>query len=162
METTVAEEDLEHLDALDADTLLLFFPEEDGPLQGLAGLVDWRLTGRLSRYLMRGWFTGAVGEKLLMPTHGRLVPIRVLGVGVGPREKLDLDGVEAAAEIAGKALKEAKVRAVACALPGEPTPPGSIAKTAERLKRGLGRHFDGRVILLGESKALRDAAAKSA
>jgi hypothetical protein len=162
METTVVDADLEHLDGLDADTLLLFLPEEPGPLSGLAGLVDWRLTGGLSRYLMRGWFSGARGEKLLIPTHGRLPAGRVVGIGLGPRGELDLDGIEVAAEVAGKTLKAAKVKSVACGLPGEPDPPGALSDVASRLRAGLSRHFDGRVCLLGEAKALREAVARSA
>src|SRR6266446_3210351 len=42
------------------------------PLTGLAGLVDWRLSGRLSRLIRAGLVIGAAGEALLTPPGMRL------------------------------------------------------------------------------------------
>jgi hypothetical protein len=58
------------------------------PLRGAAGLLDWRLNGGLSACLREERFTGAAGEKLLMPT-ARLPWQAVLAVGVGPSAKFD-------------------------------------------------------------------------
>lgn len=157
MEVSVAQQDLERLDRLEADTLLLFFPEEEGPLGGLPGLVDWRLTGRLSRYLQRGWFTGGRGEKLLMPTHLRLPMVRILGFGIGPPSELDLEAVERIGELAGRTLKEARAKSVALALPGEPEAVEAIRDSFRVLRRGLSRQFDGPVVLLGDVKLLKEA-----
>ena len=38
------------------------------PLRGAAGLLDWRLNGRLSQLLREGRLLGAAGEKLLFFT----------------------------------------------------------------------------------------------
>jgi hypothetical protein len=38
------------------------------PLRGAAGLLDWRLNGRLSQLLREGRVEGATGEKLLFVT----------------------------------------------------------------------------------------------
>ncbi|HTA18129.1 MAG TPA: peptidase M17, partial [Polyangia bacterium] len=37
------------------------------PLRGAAGLLDWRLCGRLSTMLASGKVTGAEGEQTLFP-----------------------------------------------------------------------------------------------
>lgn len=71
------------LDALAVETLALFLSEERGPLRGVLGLLDWRLCGELAQALAGGGITGKQGERLLMPTRGRVGPTRVLVFGVG-------------------------------------------------------------------------------
>jgi len=71
------------LDGLAADGLALFIDQRERPLQGLAGLCDWRLCGQLSRVLETNFFQGVGGETLLMPTDGRLPVARLLAFGIG-------------------------------------------------------------------------------
>src|SRR5436190_1879228 len=49
------------------DLAVLPFFEDERPLQGLAGLVDWRIGGGLSALLRAGFCTGATGEAVLLP-----------------------------------------------------------------------------------------------
>ena len=63
---------MEALDQADAEALCLFVSEDERPLTGLAGLVDWRLSGRLSRMIRAGLVIGAAGEALLTPPGMRL------------------------------------------------------------------------------------------
>jgi hypothetical protein len=79
----VAELSLATLDALDVEALALLIDEER-PLQGLAGLVDWRLAGALTRTLLDGLYAAGPGEALLLPTAGRLPVARVVAVGLSP------------------------------------------------------------------------------
>ena len=58
---------LEALDPLPVDTVCLFVSEDERPLGGAAGFVDWRLCGQLSRLLVDGFFKGTRGESLLLP-----------------------------------------------------------------------------------------------
>ena len=57
---------------------------DERPPRGVAGLLDWRTCGRVSRWLLAGAFSGAPGEAMLFPPgHG--LPFRVallLGAGV--------------------------------------------------------------------------------
>ncbi len=156
VEITIVHQDLEHLDRLEADTLLLFLPDEEGPFAGFAGLVDWRLTGGLSRYLIKGWLRGEMGKSYLMPAAGRLPVQRLLGIGIGRPGQLDMRSVENLAELAGGKLAAARSTSVACALPGEPTSRDEVRSTFRVLRRGLSRHFDGRLVLIGDAKLLRE------
>jgi hypothetical protein len=74
---------LRSLDAFSADSLVLFIDLQERPLQGLAGLCDWRLCGQLSRIIETGFFEGKGGEALLMPIGHRLGIIRLLAFGIG-------------------------------------------------------------------------------
>ncbi|AKU91232.1 hypothetical protein [Vulgatibacter incomptus] len=74
---------LEGLDRLDAGDLVLFVGEGDRPLRGLAGFVDWRMCGELTRRVKEGFFAGAAGEALLTVPAGRLPVSRIFVFGAG-------------------------------------------------------------------------------
>lgn len=77
----VCETNLSSLDVAEADTLALFVGPER-PLQGLAGLADWRLAGTLTRILLAEHYCGRSGEQLLIPSQGRLRCPRIYCFGV--------------------------------------------------------------------------------
>lgn len=81
MRIDLRETSLHALDGAEGDALALFLGPER-PLQGLAGLADWRLAGALSRVLRQGHFEGRSGEQLLLPSQGRLGLPRVFCFGV--------------------------------------------------------------------------------
>ena len=80
---------LDTLDHLRADLLVLLPFEEDRPLQGVAGLCDWRLNGRLSRLVEQGWYRPCRGQTLLMDSAGKLPTSRILVLGMGKKAVLD-------------------------------------------------------------------------
>lgn len=110
---------LEALDPLPADTLCLFVPEDERPLTGAAGYVDWRLCGQLSRLLVDGFFKGARGESLLLPSNGRIGAPRVVVLGLGPGgEALQPGALRTVLSQAADVLNRARVDSVALELPG--------------------------------------------
>jgi hypothetical protein len=110
---------LDALDPLPVDTLCLFVPEDERPLTGAAGYVDWRLCGQLSRLLVDGFFKGARGESLLLPSNGRIGPGRVVVLGLGPGgEALHEAVLRSALSQAADVLNRARVDSVALELPG--------------------------------------------
>jgi hypothetical protein len=145
----VAELSLALLDALDVEALaVLVGPER--PLQGLAGLVDWRLCGALTRALQGGLYGGAPGEALLLPTGGRLPAQRVVALGlpspVRPAE------FAAAARGACEVLAKAGSGSFAASLPAvEGADPAEVA----RLWLLAGEAApQARQVLLGDARAL--------
>lgn len=54
------------------------------PLKAAAGLVDWRLNGRVSALVEQHKLVGASGECLIMPTEGRLKADALMFYGLGP------------------------------------------------------------------------------
>jgi hypothetical protein len=113
---------LEALDPLAVDTLCLFVAEDERPLAGAAGFADWRLCGQLSRLLADGFFRGARGESLLLPSGGRLGPARVVVLGLGPiAEASHPTAVRSALGNAADVLNRVRVDSVAIELPGRPS-----------------------------------------
>lgn len=71
-----------------ADTCVVPVPEDERPLRGDAGWIDWRLCGRISEQLRSGYVSGRLGEAALLPGGAPLLVSRVLLVGIGPRADL--------------------------------------------------------------------------
>lgn len=70
---------------------------DERPLQGLAGLMDWRRSGQLSSLLRSGFCTGRDGERVLMPGGAGLPVDRVVLMGLGPRAEFDASAASRAA-----------------------------------------------------------------
>lgn len=118
---------LETLDALPTPDLLAFVGEEERPLRGLAGLVDWRLCGGLTRVLVAGHFNGSPGESLLTVAGGRLPSERIFLVGVGGTRDLARGEPGAWAHAAFQSAARAGATRIATALPvGETAPIAAV------------------------------------
>jgi hypothetical protein len=110
---------LDALDPLPVDTVCLFVSEDERPLGGAAGFVDWRLCGQLSRLLVDGFFKGTRGESLLLPSSGRIGAPRLVVLGLGPGgEALHPGVLRSALSQAADVLNRARVDSVALELPG--------------------------------------------
>src|SRR5438445_6572167 len=77
--------DLRRLDEAGAELLACTIWQGERPLRGLAGLIDWRLAGRLSALARSSYLTGELGEVLLLPTRPLLTFEKVLVLGLGAR-----------------------------------------------------------------------------
>lgn len=109
---------LASLDALSGtEAVCCFVTEDERPLPGAAGFLDWRLCGELSRVLKSGFFSGEPGDALLLPTAGRVPARRVFAVGLGKASKVTAGGVGHALEKAAAMLTKAQVSSVALAFP---------------------------------------------
>jgi hypothetical protein len=76
------------LDEIPSQLALVTAFEDVRPLKGRAGLVDWRLNGRLSKFIRESKFKGSKGEALLMPTRGRIDSEELLILGVGAKSSI--------------------------------------------------------------------------
>jgi hypothetical protein len=145
----VADLSLAVLDALDVEALaVLVGPER--PLQGLAGLVDWRLCGALTRALRGGLYGAAPGEALLLPTGGRLPAARVVALGLPAPVRAA--AFAAIARSACEVLRRAGSGSFAVALP--PVEGADVAEVARAWLAAGEAAPSARQVLLGDSKAL--------
>ncbi len=76
---------------LPEQVLAVYHFVEDRPLRGMAGVVDWRLNGRLSRCIVEGWVTARLGDRALFTGGRRLGQRAVLLIGLGHREDYSVD-----------------------------------------------------------------------
>lgn len=119
MNLTTHDVALESLDALaDIDAICLFVAEDERPLRGASGYVDWRLCGALSRVLQQGFFVGAPDDWLLVPSKLRLPAPRIFVGGIGQTKKLTAAALGSTLQAAAKTLGKARSKGVALELPG--------------------------------------------
>lgn len=88
--------------------------ENERPLRGLGGLIDWRLGGELSVHLRSGAISGKIGECVYVPVRrrNRIYPILLVGCGhaVSPGHR---EGVpEESLELIKKNLTQLKLPTV--------------------------------------------------
>jgi len=143
---------LEALDALPAlDALCVFVAENERPLVGAAGFVDWRLCGGLSRLLKSSFFAGEAGDSLLVATEGVLPVPRVFAVGMGRGGPLTRERLDALLGQAAEILRRAGMREVGLELPyGATSEPEA---RAEAVRRAFVPPFAGRRVALLEPGA---------
>lgn len=137
---SAVEPSLESLDALEGvDALCLVIAQDDRPLHGAAGFVDWRLCGGLSKLMLEAFFEGKPREQVLFPAAGLLKVGRVFAVGAGPSSGLDAAGLGAALEHAAQTLARAGVSSTALVLPL--CPKVDDGARAEAIRQRFARSF---------------------
>jgi leucyl aminopeptidase len=94
-----------YLDDLVTDLIVAPIFEDDRPPQGIAGLIDWRLNGFLSKAILNGAIVGMKGEHVLLPLSQRLPARRLLLIGLGKRGDFSLAEARHVAYKIGKTLK---------------------------------------------------------
>lgn len=118
-----------------AEVAILPFPEDERPLRGDAGIVDWRLGGKISELTGSGFCTGRFGEAILIPGGRGLAAERVLLFGVGSLDTLHGRGAVQAFTLAAGRLVSIRARRAVVALPdGLP-----LDRIARALLLGLAR-----------------------
>lgn len=110
--------DLRRLDAMRSEALSIPFFEDERPLSGTLGLVDWRLSGFVSRLILRGRISGRSGEGVLIPARPRLSFEKLFLFGLGPRSRFDERVLRDATSRMLTTLTKARVRASVLVLPG--------------------------------------------
>lgn len=76
------------LDEISSQLSLVTAFQDVRPLKGRAGLVDWRLNGRLSKFMREQKFKGEKGEALLMPSRGRIDSSELMILGLGKKSEI--------------------------------------------------------------------------
>jgi len=99
------------------DVLVIPLWSDIRPLRGAAGLLDWRLCGKLSQMIREGRVSGSAGEKLLLVT-GRVPWPRILGIGAGPSDVFGDGACKATLQCAMEAARGIGAEKMAIAIPG--------------------------------------------
>jgi hypothetical protein len=127
------EPDLRAIDTTSAEVIACSVFQDERPLRGLAGLLDWRLAGRLSAIAKTDFLTGAEGEVVLVPGRPHLRFEKVLVLGVGPRDAFDEAVVRRVLARLVSALDGLKVRRALVEVPGRSSGKLAPARAAEVL-----------------------------
>ncbi|MBM4361249.1 MAG: leucyl aminopeptidase [Deltaproteobacteria bacterium] len=89
MELRFVAPSLRALDLAGTEVLVAPVATDVRPPRGVAGLVDYRLAGRISHLVASGFVSGRAGEVVMVPGRPRLPFDKILLLGEGPDEELD-------------------------------------------------------------------------
>jgi len=109
---------IHEIEKLRTDSIAIFIFEDIVPLRGMAGIIDWRLNGMVSEFLLEGTLTGRAGENFLIPLRPRLPSWKLFGFGLGRIGDFSVDRVQDAVGEAFATLNRAAVHSTALMLPG--------------------------------------------
>jgi hypothetical protein len=118
MELRFVPPDLRRLDETGAELLACTIWSDERPLRGLAGLLDWRLSARLSSLAKSGFLTGALGEVLMIPGKPKLPFEKMLVFGAGAKAAFDDAAFRAIVVHMSRAFERLHVRKAVVELPG--------------------------------------------
>jgi cytosol aminopeptidase family protein len=130
--------DARRLDEANVELCACSIWSDQRPMAGLAGLLDWRLGGRLSVLLKSGFVTGNEGEALLVPGKPHVPFEKVLVVGLGGSEGFDEGRFRQALERIGHALEGLRVRRCVVELPGRASDAIDPERAMALTLRGVG------------------------
>lgn len=109
---------LRKLDLVGTEVLVASLSVNERPPHGVAGLVDWRLAGRLSRLQKSGFATGTRGEVLLVPGKPKLPFDKVVLFGIGDYDSFDEAAYRDVVERILDTLTGLRARTAVVELPG--------------------------------------------
>jgi len=109
---------LRRLDLFGTEVLVASLASDERPPHGLAGMVDWRLAGRISRLLGSGFATGESGEVVLVPGKPKLPFDKVVLFGIGPAAGFDEAVYRTVVEKVLSTLEGLRSRTAVVELPG--------------------------------------------
>lgn len=110
--------ELRRLDEANVELCACTIWSDERPLHGLAGLIDWRLGGRLSALIKSGFVTGEAGEMLLVPGKPNAPFEKVIVLGLGARSAFGDGAFRQAVLRIASALEGMRVRRAVVELPG--------------------------------------------
>jgi len=86
MELRFVTAELRRLDEVASEVLACGVFADERPHHGAAGLVDWRLSGTVSKLVVEGFVTGRRGEVVMLPLRPKLPFDKALLFGLGARD----------------------------------------------------------------------------
>lgn len=132
----------EGIDVQECDVLVTGFFQDERPLKGSSGWIDWRLNGMLSRFLIRKRLTGEWQETTLIPSQGRVMPRMVLLLGLGKMKEYSYLRMRELSPYLLETLKKLNTSKVCLSLPYEESYNVDCGKLVEVLIEGIADCLD--------------------
>jgi len=107
----------ESVDLQESDLLLTGIFQDERPLRGSVGWIDWRLNGMLSRLLIENRLTGEWKERTLIPSQGRIYSKLILVLGLGKVKEYSYLSLRGALPFIVETLRNLKTTHLCLSLP---------------------------------------------
>lgn len=130
------------VDVQECEILVTGLFEDERPLRGSSGWVDWRLNGRISRCLIEKRLVGTWKETTLIPSEGRILPSLILWVGLGKVKEYSYPRLRELFPYLLRTLKKLNVSKICFSLPEDAEHQVEPGKLAEVLMEGIADIMD--------------------
>jgi hypothetical protein len=91
------------IDKVDTEAIVLLFFNDEKPLKGAAGLIDWRMNGTISDLIFKDKINGREGESILIVPKKRIRGKKILMIGLGDSSTFSGNSLE---KTAGNAISQ--------------------------------------------------------
>lgn len=132
----------EWVDTQECDILVTGFFQDERPLKGSSGWIDWRLNGMLSHFLIENKLTGDWKETTLIPSQGRVTPRLILLLGLGNVKEYSYLRLRELFSGLLETLKKLNASNICLSLPYEESYNVDCGKLAEVLIEGIADCLD--------------------
>jgi hypothetical protein len=132
----------ERVDVQGCDILVTGFFQDERPLKGSSGWIDWRLNGMLSRFLIEKRLTGEWKETTLIHSQGRIIPSMILLLGLGKVKEYSYLRLREITSYLLETLKKLNTANICLSLPYEESYNVDCGKSAEVLIEGIADSLD--------------------
>jgi len=132
----------EEIDVQECDVLVTGFFQDERPLKGSSGWMDWRLNGMLSRFLIEKRLTGDWQETTLIPSQGRVMPRMILLLGLGKVKEYSYLRLRELSPYLLETLKKLNTSNLCLSLPYEESYNVDCGKLVEVLMEGIADCLD--------------------
>jgi hypothetical protein len=132
----------EGVDVQECDVLIIGFFEDERPLRGSSGWIDWRLNGMLSHFLIEKKLNGDWKETTLIPSQGRVIPPMILLLGLGKVREYSYLRLRELSPHLLETLKKLNTSNICLSLPYEENYNVDCGKLAEVLIEGIADCLD--------------------
>lgn len=140
MEIRFVSPDLHQLDLIVTELLAVPVALGERPPTGCAGLVDYRLAGRVSEVIQSGALSGQVGEKVFIRGRPKLPFDKILLYGAGDDSKFNPQIFGGIVEDLSRTFSEMGVRRAVVELPGRAKELITPELSAEVLLERIGKN----------------------
>ena len=127
----------EPIDRLECQLVEAGFFEDERPLRGPAGLLDWRLNGAISREIINGRITGRFKETVIIPSNGRIQSPKILLIGLGPAVRISYPKLREVSAHLLQTLLKINILDFCCSIPHSKPYPLECSKAVEVWVEGL-------------------------
>jgi len=124
-------------DVQECEVLVTGFFEDERPLRGACGWVDWRLNGLLSRCLIEKRLAGVWKETTLIPSQGRIFSPLILVVGLGKVKEYSYPRLRELFPYLLRTVRRLNVSRICFSLPEDAERLVEAGKLAEVLMEGI-------------------------
>jgi hypothetical protein len=111
--------------------------EDERPLKGPAGLLDWRLNGTISREIINGRITGRFKETVIIPSSERIQSPKILLVGLGSVRRISYPKLREVSAHLLQTLLKINILDFSCSIPHSKPYPLECSKAVEVWVEGL-------------------------